>query len=195
VSSSLGYLLARDPVPPARCRSWGWVVTARGVAPQHRRILTMPATRPTETRWMALSAASQRDDPLRDATPRLRGGAAQKVVQKLIDLGLVEAVHARGTLPVWRREDDSCPWRCVTPAAAWNAFSSVPASPESQAAAPSSSSSSDPAKRGGAGSIAPRYRHSVHAGLRNSEATGSGDRGNGRHISHSRHYPPPGSGG
>jgi hypothetical protein len=28
--------------------------------------------------------------------PRLRGGAAQKVVKKLIDLGLVEAVRARG---------------------------------------------------------------------------------------------------
>ena len=41
--------------------------------------------------------------------PRLRGGAAQKVVQKLIDLGLVEAVRARGDLPVWRGEDEGCP--------------------------------------------------------------------------------------
>ena len=41
--------------------------------------------------------------------PRLRGGAAQKVVKKLIDLGLVEAVRARGDLPVWRGEDEGCP--------------------------------------------------------------------------------------
>src|SRR6266536_2557782 len=41
--------------------------------------------------------------------PRLRGGAAQKVVKKLLDLGLVEAVRARGDLPVWRHEDDRCP--------------------------------------------------------------------------------------
>src|SRR6266498_3835252 len=41
--------------------------------------------------------------------PRLRGGAAQKVVKKLLDLGLVEAVRARGDLPVWRGEDEGCP--------------------------------------------------------------------------------------
>ncbi len=55
-----------------------------------------------------LSAASQRDDHCAMLPPRLRGGAAQKVVKKLLDLGLVEAVRARGDLPVWRREDDGC---------------------------------------------------------------------------------------
>jgi hypothetical protein len=69
----------------------------------------MSATRLTETQWMVLSAASQRDDHCAMLPPRLRGGAAQKVVKKLIDLGLVEAVRARGDLPVWRREDDRCP--------------------------------------------------------------------------------------
>ena len=68
----------------------------------------MSATRLTETQWMVLSAASQRDDHCAMLPPRLSGGAAQKVVQKLIDLGLVEAVRARGDLPVWRREDDRC---------------------------------------------------------------------------------------
>jgi len=57
---------------------------------------------------MILSAASQRDDHCAMLPPRLRGGAAQKVVKKLLDLGLVEAVRARGDLPVWRREDDGC---------------------------------------------------------------------------------------
>src|SRR6266536_2411418 len=79
------------------------------VAPQHRRIPTMSATRLTETQWMVLSAASQRDDHCAMLPPGLRGGAAQKVVKKLIDLGLVEAVLARGDLPVWRGEDDGCP--------------------------------------------------------------------------------------
>jgi len=58
---------------------------------------------------MVLSAASQRDDHCAMLPPRLRGGAAQKVVKKLIDLGLFEAVRARGDLPVWRGEDEGCP--------------------------------------------------------------------------------------
>jgi hypothetical protein len=60
----------------------------------------------TETQWRVLSAASQRDDHCAMLPPRLRGGAAQQVVQKLLDLGLVEAVRARGALPVWRGEDE-----------------------------------------------------------------------------------------
>jgi hypothetical protein len=63
----------------------------------------------TETQWMVLSAASQRDDHCAMLPPRLRGGAAQKVVKKLLDFGLVEAVRARGELPVWRGEDEGCP--------------------------------------------------------------------------------------
>jgi hypothetical protein len=63
----------------------------------------------TETQWRVLSAASQRDDHCTMRPPRLRGGAAQKVAKKLIDLGLVEAVRARGDLPVWRGEDEGCP--------------------------------------------------------------------------------------
>jgi hypothetical protein len=63
----------------------------------------------TKTQRMVLSAASQRDDHCAMLPPRLRGGAAQKVVKKLIDLGLLEAVRARGDLPVWRHEDEGCP--------------------------------------------------------------------------------------
>ena len=69
----------------------------------------MSTTTLTETQWMVLSAASQRDDHCAMLPPRLRGGAAQKVVKKLIDLGLFEAVRARGDLPVWRGEDEGCP--------------------------------------------------------------------------------------
>jgi hypothetical protein len=38
--------------------------------------------------------------------PNLRGGAAQKLVTKLIDLGFVEEIRARSDLPVWRRDDN-----------------------------------------------------------------------------------------
>ena len=69
----------------------------------------MSATRLTETQWIVLTAASQRDDHCAMRPPRLRGGAAQKVVKKLLNLGLVEAVRARGDLLVWRGEDESCP--------------------------------------------------------------------------------------
>jgi hypothetical protein len=35
----------------------------------------------------------------------LKGGAAHKVVAKLLTEGLVEEIRARGELPVWRRDD------------------------------------------------------------------------------------------
>ena len=38
--------------------------------------------------------------------PNLTGGAAQKLVAKLIELGLVEEIRARGDLPIWRRDDE-----------------------------------------------------------------------------------------
>jgi uncharacterized protein DUF3489 len=59
----------------------------------------MSATRFTDTQLMVLSAAAQRDDRCAMLPPNLRGGAAQKVVQKLIDLGLLEG----------RRDDDNRP--------------------------------------------------------------------------------------
>jgi hypothetical protein len=38
-----------------------------------------------------------------------QGGAARKVVDKLIRAGLLEEVRARGSLPQWRRDDDNRP--------------------------------------------------------------------------------------
>jgi hypothetical protein len=55
----------------------------------------MSATRLTETQWMVLSAASQRDDHCAMLPPSLRGGAAQKVVKKLIDLGRTLVLRPR----------------------------------------------------------------------------------------------------
>jgi hypothetical protein len=69
----------------------------------------MSATKLTDTQLVTLSAASQRKDRGIVRPPNLKGGAAQKLAAKLIDLGFVEEVRARGELPVWRRDDDNRP--------------------------------------------------------------------------------------
>jgi Protein of unknown function (DUF3489) len=60
----------------------------------------------TDTQLLLLSAASQRGDRALEPPPKLSGGAAGKVVAKLLTEGLVEEIRARGELPVWRRDDD-----------------------------------------------------------------------------------------
>jgi hypothetical protein len=59
----------------------------------------------TDTQLVLLSAASQRDDCAIEIAPKLKGGAAHNVVGKLLSEGLVEEIHAGGSLPVWRRDD------------------------------------------------------------------------------------------
>src|SRR5258707_8720185 len=61
----------------------------------------------TDTQLIILSAASQRDDRGVDLPANVKGQAARKVVAKLIRAGLLEEVRAGGTLPVWRRDDDT----------------------------------------------------------------------------------------
>ncbi len=63
-------------------------------------------TKLTDTQLVTLSAASQREDRGIVLSPNLKGGAAQKFIAKLIDLGLVEEIRARGDLPVWRRDGE-----------------------------------------------------------------------------------------
>src|SRR5713101_8136663 len=61
----------------------------------------------TDTQLIILSAASQRDDGGVELPANLQGEAARKVVDKLIRAGLLEEVRAGGSLPVWRRDDES----------------------------------------------------------------------------------------
>jgi hypothetical protein len=61
----------------------------------------------TDTQLIILSAASQRDDRGVELPANLKGEAARKVVDKLIRAGLLEEVRAGGSLPIWRRDDDS----------------------------------------------------------------------------------------
>src|ERR1700689_4777688 len=63
----------------------------------------MPATKLTDTQLVILSAASRREDRGVVLPTNVKGGAAQKLVAKLIDLGLIEEVRARGELPDRRR--------------------------------------------------------------------------------------------
>src|ERR1700736_839363 len=63
----------------------------------------------TDTQLVLLSAASQREDGGIELAPNLKGGAAHKVVGKLLTEGLIEEVCAASSLPVWRRDDDKGP--------------------------------------------------------------------------------------
>jgi hypothetical protein len=63
----------------------------------------------TDTQLIILSAAAQRDDRGVELPANLKGGAARKVVDKLICAELLEEVRVRGSLPQWRRDDDNGP--------------------------------------------------------------------------------------
>ena len=69
----------------------------------------------TDTQLIILSAASQRDDRGVELPANVKGEAARKVVDKLMRAGLLEEVRADGSLPVWRRDDESGPMAlCIT---------------------------------------------------------------------------------
>jgi Protein of unknown function (DUF3489) len=63
----------------------------------------------TDTQLIILSAASQRDDRGVELPANVKGQAARKLVNRLIRAGLLEEVGAAGSLPIWRRDDDSGP--------------------------------------------------------------------------------------
>ena len=66
-------------------------------------------SRLTDTQLVILSAASQRDERGVELSANVNGEAARKAADKLIRAGLLEEVRAAGSLPVWRRDDDSGP--------------------------------------------------------------------------------------
>ena len=61
----------------------------------------------TDTQLVILSAASQREDRGVELPANVQGKAGGKIVAKLIRAGLLEEVRASGSLPVWRRDDES----------------------------------------------------------------------------------------
>jgi hypothetical protein len=63
----------------------------------------------TDTQSCILSKAAQREDGIVLLPERLKGGAAQTVLGKLIDGGLVEEVEGESDLPAWRRDEEGRP--------------------------------------------------------------------------------------
>src|SRR5262249_4197914 len=69
----------------------------------------------TDTQLVLLSAASQREDRGIELGSTLRGGAAYKVLGKLLTKGLVEEVPAHGAFRVGRRDKETRPLAlCIT---------------------------------------------------------------------------------
>jgi hypothetical protein len=99
---------ARLGILPHRLHGRGGavVVAANEAAATQWRI---PMSRLTDTQLIILSAASQRDDGGVELPANVKDEAVRKAVDKLIRAGLLEEVHAAGSLPVWRRDDDSGP--------------------------------------------------------------------------------------
>jgi hypothetical protein len=56
----------------------------------------------TDTQLVLLSSAAQREDGLLTPPAHLKGGAARKVVSKLLGHGLVEEVSVTSDQPCWR---------------------------------------------------------------------------------------------
>jgi Protein of unknown function (DUF3489) len=70
----------------------------------------------TDTQLVLLSAASQRQDGAVDIGSKFKGGAADKVIGRLLRQRLIEEIPAQGALPVWRRDEDkgALPLRITT---------------------------------------------------------------------------------
>jgi hypothetical protein len=94
-----------DPAPPAcsPARGFGSDGAIRRPKPKEGSVKL------TDTQLVLLSRASQRDDGALEIPDTLKGGAAKKVVDKLLAAGLVEEVRATPRFPVWRRDEQEGP--------------------------------------------------------------------------------------
>ena len=64
----------------------------------------------SDTQLLILSSASQRSDHAAVLPANLKGSAAKKVVDSLLKEKLLQELHAKDDLPVWRRGDDNRPY-------------------------------------------------------------------------------------
>src|SRR6185312_16739520 len=64
----------------------------------------------SDTQLLILSAASQRSDHAVILPANLKGGAAKKVVNRLLKQNLLQELRAKDAMPVWRRGDDNRPY-------------------------------------------------------------------------------------
>jgi len=64
----------------------------------------------SDTQHLILSSASQRTDHAAIMPANLKGGAAKKVIDKLLNEKLLQELRAKDEMPVWRRGDDNRPY-------------------------------------------------------------------------------------
>src|SRR5258708_24611972 len=63
-----------------------------------------------DTQLLILSAASQRADHAATLPANLKGSAAKKVIDRLLKQKLLQELHAKDEMPVWRRGNDNRPY-------------------------------------------------------------------------------------
>ena len=64
----------------------------------------------SDTQLLILSSASQRTDHAALLPANLKGSAAKKVVDRLLNEKLLQDLRAKDDMPVWRRGDDNRPY-------------------------------------------------------------------------------------
>jgi len=64
----------------------------------------------SDTQLLILSSASQRADHAAPLPANLKGNAAKKVVDRLLNEKLLQELRAKDDMPVWRRGDDDRPY-------------------------------------------------------------------------------------
>ena len=64
----------------------------------------------SDTQLLILSSASQRNDHAAVLPANLKGSAAKKVVDRLLNEKLLQELRAKDDMPVWRRGDDNRPY-------------------------------------------------------------------------------------
>jgi hypothetical protein len=69
----------------------------------------MPSPKLTDTQLIILSSASQREDGLAVLPEKLKGGAAKKVLTKLLDQDLLKEVPVKRGEPHWRADENERP--------------------------------------------------------------------------------------
>ena len=64
----------------------------------------------SDTQLLILSSASQRTDHAALLPANLKGSAAKKVVNRLLNEELLQELRAKDDMPVWRRGNDNRPY-------------------------------------------------------------------------------------
>src|SRR5260370_8777755 len=76
----------------------------------------------SDTQLLILSAASQRTDQAATLPATLKGSAAKKVIDRLLKQKLLQELHAKEDMPVWRPGEDNKPHPLRIPKAGFKAI-------------------------------------------------------------------------